>query len=262
MLAFHNGDTLENIPVIPVIRDEAASRPTQFPWKATLAGGAVAAVVGVCLALVLNQQTRSGHAPDGKTLPQAARSAAATGHENTATLPTTREPTSTSSSAPPSRSAGASPSCIPVTYKTPEGPADCRPKAEVCVAGAPWHVDGIEGLCGGPVPLQAIHIISQPATGGDPGATYCLAWMGSSDGAGKDATLLVNAAGYQCGAYLVGSDGQVIQADGTSVFSDSPQYCEGSYPGTRMTYPGVLDFPNEGGVQPPMYVCVAENAGA
>lgn len=116
--------------------------------------------------------------------------------------------------------------------------------------------------CGGPVPIQAIHVISQPATGGDPGATYCLAWTGTSDGAGKDAILLMNAAGYQCGAYLVGSDAQVIQADGTSVFSDAPQYCEGSYPGTRMAYPAVLDFPNEGGVQPPMYVCVAENAGA
>ncbi|MFD5862932.1 hypothetical protein [Streptomyces chartreusis] len=32
--------------------------------------------------------------------------------------------------------------------------------------------------------------------------------------------------------------------------------------GTRMTYPGVLDFPNEDGAQPPMYVCVAENTGA
>ncbi|WP_406199609.1 hypothetical protein OG331_23900 [Streptomyces sp. NBC_01017] len=123
-------------------------------------------------------------------------------------------------------------------------------------------MEDIDGLRGGPVPLQAIHVISQPATGGDPGAAYCLAWTGSSDGAGKDATLLMNAAGYQCGAYLVGSDGQVTQADGTSVFSDSPLSCEGSYPGTRMTYPGVLDFPNEDDAQPPMYVCVAENAGA
>ncbi|WP_328492308.1 hypothetical protein OHS59_05760 [Streptomyces sp. NBC_00414] len=166
------------------------------------------------------------------------------------------------SSAAPSGSVEAAPSCLPVTYKLPDGPAGCEPKAEICAAGAPWHVDDIEGLCGGPAPLQAIHVISQPATGGDPGATYCLAWTGSSNGAGKDATLLMNAAGYQCGAYLVGPDGQMIQADGASVFSDSPQPCEGSYPGTRTTYPGVLDFPNEGGAQPPTYVCVAENSGA
>jgi hypothetical protein len=29
-----------------------------------------------------------------------------------------------------------------------------------------------------------------------------------------------------------------------------------------MTYPAVLDFPNDGGAQPPQYVCVAANAGA
>ncbi|MGW6013080.1 hypothetical protein [Streptomyces sp. NPDC055210] len=258
VLAFHNGDTLENIPVI---RDEAASRTPQFPWKATLTVGAVAAVVGACLAVVLHQQTEAGQTPNGKALPQATRSTTGDGHGNAQASSTPPEPTS-SSSVPPSRSASTSPSCISVTYKTPEGPASCEPKAEVCVAGAPWQVEDIEGLCGGPVPLQAIHVISQPATGGDPGATYCLTWTGSSDGAGKDATLLMNAAGYQCGADLVGSDGQVIQADGTSVFSDTPQYCEGSYPGTRMTYPAVLDFPNEGGAQAPMYVCVSENAGA
>jgi hypothetical protein len=56
VLAFHNGDTLENIPVI---HDEAAPRPPQFPWRATMTGGAVAAVVGVCLALVLHQQNLS-----------------------------------------------------------------------------------------------------------------------------------------------------------------------------------------------------------
>lgn len=257
LLAFHNGDTLENIPVI---RDAAASRPPRFPWKATMTGGAVAVVVGVCLALVLHQQTDSGHTPDGKALPRATLNATGAGLGNGG-APTSPEPTA-SSSAAPSRSADAPTSCIPVTYKMPDGPADCKSKADICVAGAPWHVDDIDGLCGGPAPLQAIHVISQPATGGDPGVTYCLAWTGSSDGAGKDATLLMNAAGYQCGADLVGSDGQAIQEDGTSVFSDSPQTCEASYPGTRITYPSVLDFPSEGGAQPPEYVCVAENTGA
>jgi hypothetical protein len=257
VLAFHNGDTLENIPVL---RDAAPPRPPRFPWKATMTGGAVAAVVGVCLALVLHQQTGSGNR-DGRALPQTTRSitGAGLGHSETSPAPPAQ---ASPSSAAPSRSVAAAPSCVPVTYKTPAGPASCEPKADVCVAGAPWYVEDIEGLCGGPAPLQAIHIISQPATGGDPGSTYCLAWTGSSDGAGRDATLLMNAAGYQCGAYLVGSDGQAIQAEGTSVFSDSPQSCEGSYPGTRMTYPGVLDFPNEGGAQPPTYVCVAENSGA
>lgn len=257
VLAFHNGDTLENIPVI---RDDAPPRPPRFPWRATMAGGAVATVVGVVLALVLHQQTGPGDS-DGKALPQATRSVTGAGRGNSGTFSAPPAQASPSSAAP-SRSVAAAASCVPVTYKTPDGDASCETKAKVCAAGAPWYVEDIEGLCGGPAPLQAIHVISQPATGGDPGATYCLAWTGSSDGAGVNATLLMNASGYQCGAYLVGSDGQAIQMDGTSVFSDSPQSCEGSYPDTRMTYPGVLDFPNEDGSQPPTYVCVAENAGA
>lgn len=257
VLAFHNGDTLENIPVI---RDTSPTQSRRFPWKATMAGGAVAVIVGVCLALVLHQQTGSG-AADGKAFPPVTRTAPGAGRGIGETSPAPRTQPSPTSAAP-SHSVEAAPSCIPVAYKTSDGQAGCEPKADVCVAGAPWYVEDIEGLCGGPTPLQAIHVISQPATGGDPGSTYCLAWTGSSDGAGRDATLLTNAAGYQCGAYLVGSDGQAIQADGTSIFSDSPQSCEVSYPGTRMTYPGVLDFPNEGGAQPPTYVCVIENTGA
>jgi hypothetical protein len=149
-----------------------------------------------------------------------------------------------------------------VTYKTPDGTASCEAKTDVCGPGAPWYVTDIQTLCGGPVPLQAIHVISEPATGGDPGSSYCLAWTGSGDGAGKDASLLMDAPGYQCGADLVGADGQAIQADGTSVFQTSPPVCEESYPDTRMTYPAVLDFPNDGGAQPPEYVCVVANAGA
>jgi len=256
VLAFHNGDTLENIPAI---RDTASTPPPRFPWKAMMTGGAVAVIVGVCMALVLHQQTGSDDT-DGKALPHATHSAKGADQGTSRTSPASPTQSSPSSVAP--SHSDSAPSCIPVAYKTSDGPAGCEPKAAVCMAGAPWYVEDIDGLCGGPAPLQAIHVISQPATGGDPGSSYCLAWTGGSDGAGRDATLLMNAAGYQCGAYLVGSDGQAIQADGTSVFSDSPQSCDGSYPGTRMTYPGVLDFPNEGGAQPPTYVCVAENSGA
>ncbi|WP_369255178.1 hypothetical protein [Streptomyces sp. R35] len=149
-----------------------------------------------------------------------------------------------------------------MTYKTPRGEASCESKTDICSPGAPWYVTDIEALCGGPIPVQAIHVISEPATGGDPGSSYCLAWTGSSNGAGKDATLLMNAPGYQCGADLVGANGQAIQPDGTSVFYGTPPDCAESYPDTRMTYPAILDFPNDGGAQPPQYVCVAANAGA
>ncbi|WP_406127177.1 hypothetical protein [Streptomyces sp. NBC_00989] len=80
--------------------------------------------------------------------------------------------------------------------------------------------------------------------------------------AGRDASLLMNAPGYQCGADLVGAHGLAIQADGSSVFQASPPVCADSYPDTRMTYPAVLDFPHDGGAQPPAYVCVPANVGS
>ncbi|MEV4434628.1 hypothetical protein [Streptomyces sp. NPDC049555] len=113
----------------------------------------------------------------------------------------------------------------------------------------------IEALCGGSTPLQAIRIIAEPATGGDPGSVYCLAWTGSGSGGERDAALLMNAPGYQCGAYLVAGEG-------ASVFQDGPPDCPQAYPGTRMTYPAVLDHPDDGGVRPAEYVCVLTNVGA
>ena len=49
---------------------------------------------------------------------------------------------------------------------------------------------------------------------------------------------------YQCGAHLLGAtDAQAAHPDGNSVvFYDSPQDCMPPYPGTRLTYPAVLDY--------------------
>jgi len=242
VLAFHNGDTLENIPVV------REPRGRRLPWRAVAAGGAVAIVVGACTAVILGRPAGSGHAATAGAPPRATPRAAATLHVERA-VPS---PSPTPSSA----------ACLPVAFKTAGGPAGCKPKAEVCAPGAPWYVTDIETVCGGPAPLQAVHVVSEPATGGDPGSSYCLAWTGSSDGTGRDATLLMNAPGYRCGAYLVGANGQAVQADGTAVFSDTPPDCADSYPGTRMTYPAVLDFTGTGDDQPPQYVCVLADVGA
>jgi len=257
VLAFHNGDTLENIPVI------RADPPQRFPWKATTAGGTVAIVVGVCAALLLRHPAGDGHSADAAAPHvRATHSAAGTpdGKAAASSSPTAASPSVVTT--PPPSSAGKPAACVHVTYKLPGGPASCEAKEDVCSPGAPWYVTDIQTLCGGPAPLQAIHVISEPATGGDPGSFYCLAWTGSSDGAGRDASLLMNAPGYQCGADLVGADGSAIQADGSSVFQASPPVCADSYPDTRMTYPAVLDFPNDGGAQPPAYVCVVADVGA
>ncbi|MEU1783917.1 MULTISPECIES: hypothetical protein [Streptomyces] len=123
-------------------------------------------------------------------------------------------------------------------------------------------MDDIEALCGGPAPLQVVHVISEPATVGDPGSAYCVAWTGSGSGDEKNAVLLMNAPGYQCAASLVGTDGLGVRSDGQSVFYDSLPYCVPAYPNTRVTYPAVLDFPNDGGARPPVYVCLLTHTGA
>ncbi|WP_026057641.1 hypothetical protein [Streptomyces sp. SS] len=50
---------------------------------------------------------------------------------------------------------------------------------------------------------RTVHLVSQPATGGDPGVSYCIAWTGSTDSTGRNGALLMNAPGYQCGADLL-----------------------------------------------------------
>ncbi|WP_143570761.1 hypothetical protein [Streptomyces acidiscabies] len=246
VLAFHNGDTLDDIPVVRV------PSPRRLPWKPVAVGGAAAIALGAFAALLLHRPD-AGRVTGAEASPRMTPSAQRVDSENTDT---------SSPGKVPSLAEKTTPTCLRVMYKTPGGTASCEPKEEICTPGAPWYLADIETLCGFSVPLQSIHVISQPATGGDPGSSYCLAWTGSSDGMGKDAALLMNAAGYQCGAYLVGGDGQSIQEDGTSVFSDTLQNCPDLYPGTRTTYPAVLDFPNEGGAQSPSYVCVMENSGA
>ncbi|WP_406507613.1 hypothetical protein [Streptomyces sp. NBC_00212] len=226
-----------------------------------MAVGVGAVVVGFSAALVLDHPAADGRGSGAEVHARATPSAAPTERVKAAVASPSATRTPSLRVAPSPSTDGAA-SCLHVRFKLPNGPAGCKPKADICAPGAPWYVADILALCGGPTPLQAVHIISEPATGGDPGSSYCLAWTGSGEGTGKDAALLMNAPGYQCGAALVGADGQAIQADDTSVFTAIPPDCADSYPDTRMTYPAVLDFPNDGGAQPPEYVCVLANVGA
>jgi hypothetical protein len=125
-------------------------------------------------------------------------------------------------------------------------------------------VSDIDTLCGGPTAMQVVHVISQPATAWDPSSSYCIVWTGSSRGTGRDGPVLMNAPGYQCGAALLSAfDAQAVHP-GTNavVVYDTLQNCAPLYPGTRLTYPALLDFSSLSGHQPPLYACLTENAGA
>ncbi|MFD8079355.1 serine/threonine-protein kinase [Streptomyces sp. NPDC059718] len=185
------------------------------------------------------------------------------GHSTSATVsPAAGTPDAVHGKSTPTVSASAT--CLPVTFKSPQGPASCESKADICTVGSPAYVKDINSLCGGPPALQKVNIISEPETGGDPGMSYCVAWTGSGDGTSRDAALLMNAPGYQCGADLVNpADARVTKpGDYSIVFYDTPQDCTPQYPGTRMTYPAVLDYSGLGYQRPPEYVCLTEHVGA
>ncbi|MEU4063554.1 protein kinase [Streptomyces wedmorensis] len=184
------------------------------------------------------------------------------------TLPPSSAPANPSTPAPATKKQHPAPqapsTCLPVTYKLPDGPPSCESKTTVCTTGSPWYVPDINTLCGGPPSPQTVHLVSQPATGGDPGVSYCIAWTGSTDSTGRNGALLMNAPGYQCGADLLGAlDAQAIHLDGTSgVFYTTPQPCTPLYPDTRLTYPALLDYTTLDPTRPPDHVCLTEHTGA
>ncbi|MEW2083935.1 serine/threonine-protein kinase [Streptomyces sp. NPDC005283] len=189
------------------------------------------------------------------------------GGDRSAPAPTS-SPTGTSGSRPASKEkspgSGATATCLPVTYKLPQGDPSCESKDTICAVGTPWYVSDINTLCGGRPSTQVVHLVSQPETGGDPGMPFCIAWTGSGNGTGRNGALLLNAPGYQCGATLVGAvDAQAVHPDGeSSVFYDAPQECASLYPGTRLTYPAILDYSGLDEEVPPAYVCLTERTGA
>lgn len=152
--------------------------------------------------------------------------------------------------------------CLPVTYKLPTGPASCESKKDICAIGAPYYIMDINRLCGGPPTLQRVNIISEPSTGGDPSVFYCVAWTGSASDTTRDGVLLMNAPGVQCGADLVNPAGTGDAPGEYTVFYDTEQDCTPLHPGTRQTYPAVLDYSGVGDQEAPTYVCLSEHLGA
>ncbi|MGW7380997.1 hypothetical protein [Streptomyces sp. NPDC054794] len=68
--------------------------------------------------------------------------------------------------------------------------------------------------------LEQVRVIQAPATGGDPGTSYCLVYTGSDGGGVKDAILLANAPAYQC------TDLLAYDPDGAGSFSTDVPSCE------------------------------------
>ncbi|MFD3436871.1 hypothetical protein ACFWU3_05115 [Streptomyces sp. NPDC058685] len=108
-----------------------------------------------------------------------------------------------------------------------------------------------------------MRLLAEPTTGGDPSSSFCIAWTGSRSGITRDGVLLMNAAGYECGADIVPPEnGLAFDPNGAELFANTPQDCAPTYPGTRQTYPAVLDYSRLSPGSPAMFVCLTEHVGA
>ncbi|MFE5023168.1 hypothetical protein ACFRAO_07530 [Streptomyces sp. NPDC056656] len=147
---FHNGDTLDNIPVVRLPAPVASSVPRR-PWRT------VALVLGVACVGVL-AGVGIGALTDGPS-----RSAG-----QAAGAPRSSAPVSTAAAAPTTASA--------------------TPWAEPSLPSAQMNAPA----------LEQVLAIAAPATGGDPGTSYCLTYTGSGSGEQREAVLLSDTPAYRC----------------------------------------------------------------
>ncbi|MFD9514432.1 serine/threonine protein kinase [Streptomyces mirabilis] len=252
----------EDDPAWTLARRRFARRRTWIAAAAAVTGFAVAAASTYLIA----EQNRDGQrgntrAEAGTTASPGQRSAAVTASPKAVTASRAAGATEAGQKKK-TPAATLSAACLLATYKLPTGPATCESKKDICTVRSPYYVKNINSLCGGPPALQRVNIISEPSTGGDPGVFYCVAWTGSASGTFRDAVLLMNAPGYQCGADLVAPSGTRDALGEAILFYDTEQDCTPLYPGTRLTYPAVLDYSSLGDQEPPKYVCLTEHVGA
>ncbi|MFG3323915.1 hypothetical protein ACGF3J_38330 [Streptomyces sp. NPDC048171] len=160
---FHNGDTLDGIPVVrpePPLSPQQVRQPGRRPRPAVIAAVTLAAAVAGGLAglgvLALSGDDGQEQQPE----------AAASDTTPPVAVQTTLAPDATE------------PSQAPV-------PEVSEPAVEQQSAA-----------------LEQVRIIQTPATGGDRGSTFCLVYTGSSSGPERDAILLMNAPAYQCSELL------------------------------------------------------------
>lgn len=211
---FHNGDTLDSIPVITERR--------RLPWKRTLVG-VMGAVALTALVFVL---IRPQHDQRGATASRQAGGTSASAGTETTAPPSSSEPTPSKDSATPvvgtAPSVQAQPTCIDVTYKLPTGDALCESPAEVCALGSPMYSEHLESICGAtPVARVYVDNTDKVESGG------CLSLESTSWATGTAQYAGTQAPMYQCSAVV---DRTALEAGGPLTV------CQESYPHTRQTF--------------------------
>lgn len=234
---FHNGDTLDNIPIV--------TRPRARRWKPVLTA-VVASVIllGSGYALVAHPRGVS-HAAKPHPASHAPRSATPTVTVTAKVTHTTSPtPAPTPSSMPPaSPSALAEPACINVRFKMPTGPQLCEPKTDICQLGSPMYLPTIDDLCG-PTPIARIYVSNTDLV--ETGGCLDLKTTGWATATAEYRGTLAAAA--ECAAFI----------DETGPEAGAPLIvCQETYPGTRATF--LAEVTTLAGVTS---ACITANNGA
>lgn len=177
---FHNGDTLDNIPIVPSDATAQPIRPHRSWAKAgvlTLAAGVGVAAVGGLVGAGVARFVAGPERPAAAATPSARVST-----HTAAPLPASSSPKRT----PAPSSAGAVPPSVP-PQPSPPPPSPVptptySPSPEITTQSG----------------LEQVQVIQAPPTGGDPEVSYCLVYTGTWSGDTRDAILLANAPAYQC----------------------------------------------------------------
>ncbi|WAU83166.1 hypothetical protein O1Q96_27860 [Streptomyces sp. Qhu-G9] len=212
---FHNGDTLDNIPIITERRSP--------PWKRVLAGAMGVAVLAGALAFVLG---RPQHSQPGVTASERPGALPTAAHAETTASPPHSEPSAPWSSDPPAPTTPpdgqTQQSCVDVTYKLPTGDALCESRTAVCALGSPMYTENLDTICG-TAPLARVYVANTDKleSGG------CLSLQSSTWVTGTAEYVGTQAPMYQCSAVV---DRTALEAGGPLTV------CQEPYPHTRQTF--------------------------
>ncbi|WP_405597572.1 hypothetical protein OG741_13900 [Streptomyces sp. NBC_01410] len=121
-------------------------------------------------------------------------------------------------------------SCVPVSYKLPDGPGLCESKADVCALGSPMYTPDIETICGA-APVAHIYVQNTDLVE----AGGCLSLEGTAWVTGTASYLGAGAPGYQCHAFVDRTD---LETGGVPL-----TVCQEYYPNTRQTFLAELTTP-------------------
>jgi hypothetical protein len=156
--------------------------------------------------------------------------------------------------APTTKKATGPKGCLQVHQETPTGEAACVPKKQICVNGAFWWRADIDRLCGPPT-LAHIRIVSVPAAEW-PGAEYCLVLSGAGPTSPREAALVASSPGAGCAHDFVSARTGKSPGPDESPFYPAPQTCTSALPGTRLTYPAVIDYGIPDVQRPRQWACL------